>query len=895
VTVPRIFAASAELQDFLLQEGPGAFIVVPHQRLAHQVWHRQRQRQREAGHTAWEPLTMATLGAWWRDLFASLWPPVIPASRLRRLALWRQALRDAPPLTDLTSGLEWAQALDEAYALLSRHRLPLLEPGRGDPPVVAWRRRLTRIFLDRLRQEQMLAEAELPAYLLRALAAGKTKLPPQILLVGFQSPAPLEATWLEAVAARTRVVRLQVKGSPQAIKQAVALPDPRQELEWAAAKLVELAAEGAPLHRLAVTSMAMDTYAPQWRRILAEILGPPQTGGKWAYNFSRGPVLAETSLFKAALLPLTFAALGERREDLVSLLLSPYYGLSRADSGELPLWDRRLREQRLDRGWEQLKKIAASPRGMEKVLSRLDRAWAPLRAASARSRDWAGALTAAWRTLGFPQGLDEAETSQWQALTSLMDELDAALAAETLNAGEFLEWLSLGAGQVLLAGPGVQEAGIQVMGLLEMRGLDFDRVLCLGLNSGTFPEPPRPLPLLNAAEKRQVLGGTFQSQHQFARELFDTFLGTAPDIILTRPRLVDQEEQVATPLYLGDWTTEAEMAPLSRPHPAWLRVPAVQAAFAGPRQPAPEEEQPPVAISLPDQLAITRAQTALSCPCRFLLEVLLEIEDLPEIEAGLDPRDRGAMLHQLLARFTTEFQAVLDRDGAWDPLKAREQLQAAARQLLQKLLPDLHWQAEWERWLGEGDSGGLLWEWLQKEQQRFAEGWRWLGMEVKFQDLTGQDWPFALKGRIDRLDYHPGEQCLVIWDYKSGEVPGPKKVFDELAEFQLPGYLLALQGKRVAVAKEVAEVRAGFIGLKSSREKHLKHEDFAAREQDWDRVTAAWEERLAALGRRLAAGDFGPEPAPAPAGKDRGACRYCPYLLVCGFTLEPAAEADEEE
>ena len=49
---------------------------------------------------------------------------------------------------------------------------------------------------------------------------------------------------------------------------------------------------------------------------------------------------------------------------------------------------------------------------------------------------------------------------------------------------------------------------------------------------------------------------------------------------------------------------------------------------------------------------MSQVGTALSCPCRFLLENLLKIRELPEIEAGLDPRERGQLLHEVLARFT---------------------------------------------------------------------------------------------------------------------------------------------------------------------------------------------------------------------------------------------------
>ena len=90
-------------------------------------------------------------------------------------------------------------------------------------------------------------------------------------------------------------------------------------------------------------------------------------------------------------------------------------------------------------------------------------------------------------------------------------------------------------------------------------------------------------------------------------------------------------------------------------------------------------------------------------------------------------------------------------------------------------------------------------------------------------------------------------------------------------------------------------LRAGFIGLKSRREKHLKHEDFAARAGEWPQVAAALVAKLQDLGRRLAAGDFRPNPTPAPEGKNLGACKYCPYALLCGFTGTSTAEAEEGE
>jgi hypothetical protein len=124
LTATRFFTTNAALQDYLLEEaGPGTLVVVPHQRLAHQVWHRQRTAALAAGRAAWEPLALFTLNAWWSELFQGLWPQEALASPLVRLARWRQALQTAPPPDGPTPELAWAQALDQAHTLLCRYSL----------------------------------------------------------------------------------------------------------------------------------------------------------------------------------------------------------------------------------------------------------------------------------------------------------------------------------------------------------------------------------------------------------------------------------------------------------------------------------------------------------------------------------------------------------------------------------------------------------------------------------------------------------------------------------------------------------------------------------------------------------------------------------------------------
>ncbi len=896
----KTFASSAALQDYLLQEsGPDTLIIIPHQRLARQIWRRQRQHHLAAGRSAWEPLPCLTLSAWWRELYRSLWLPHMPAPPVQRWALWRRAVEAGPGLEGARPDFAWARALDKAYETLARHQLPLTAPRFGDLPLTAWRRQVTRIYERLLEEENLLAPIQMADVLLKALDAGRLRLPKQILVAGLDKPAPLEEAWLNAVARRSQIVRLQIRGNPESVRQAWVFANAVEELEWLAAALVEIShSQTAPLHRVAVTSPVMDEYAPRLRRILGELLGPEQQEHGWAYNFSAGPRLADTSFLAAALLPLRFAALGERREDLAALMGSPYYGVFKEQQAVLAQWDRLFRKERLGQGWKSLRgAVEENLKADGQLLLSLGQAFAALSGDSRLMQQWLAGLRESWRLLGFTGELNEQEALQQRRLLDLLGDLDQAFGQETLSAAEFLEWLGHGAREVRLPGPGVQEAGVQVLGLLEMRGLDFDQVFCLGMNSGNLPAPPRPLVLLSPEERQQVLGGTYASQHSFAANLYANILGCAPLLTLTRPHLVNDEEQVGTPLWPGRWQADPNWKPiLSRPQAAWLLAAPVRAAFTVPQcgQTSPESCGD-ICVPLPQELPISHLQTALACPCRFLFEVLLDIQELPDIEAGIPPPERGSLLHKAVALFVKRYQEVLAEKG-WQDDEAARLLGASVREVLGPNLGDLHWEAELERWLGDGDfCPGLLPAWLNLEKERYLQGWRWAEVELSFQGLSKPGWPFALKGRIDRLDCRPEGCEVMVWDYKSGAIPAANRIFEQLEEFQLPSYLAAVKQGLVEGLQEIAHHRAGFICLKSPRDKDLRHQDFGKSAQHWEDVLLAWENIVTATARRLENGDFRPDPRPAPVHKKLGACEYCPYPLLCGFSPAEWEDAEGEE
>ena len=89
------------------------------------------------------------------------------------------------------------------------------------------------------------------------------------------------------------------------------------------------------------------------------------------------------------------------------------------------------------------------------------------------------------------------------------------------------------------------------------------------------------------------------------------------------------------------------------------------------------------------------------------------------------------------------------------------------------------------------------------------------------------------------------------------------------------------------------EARAGIIGLKSSREDHLKFEEFKLSADDWREFLDTKLVEVARMGERVGQGDFHPDPSLPPPQKPNS-CQYCPFILLCGHRPKEMEEVEAE-
>jgi RecB family exonuclease len=899
-------------------------------RLARHLRHRHRLENLSAGRNAWEPLRVLHLNAWFEERWASSWPEELPAPGLLRIATWRNLAVRIPPPEPLIPDIALHKLLDENYGIMIRHRL---NPGTGDAstPLVAWRQEISAAFKGSLAERGYFHPSELPLRITRTLTTDGVDLPGEIRLLGFESPAPAEVELFEALRKRTTlIVEVNRKWKPECL-EALRLPTPEQEVLYLLERLVE-DAQALPLHRIGVVAPDLDEYAPLLERGLRDIAGATPPGDSSFFNLTLGQPLLDFPLVKAGLLPLRFVAEGEKRELFLALLLNPFYGHWKGVRHEIARTDRTWREKAAESGLSQFLTIAKKAHpdlhgkilrdGASRLLAFCRQPFSETKTVGA----WIASLESLWSALSFPVLSGEQDQIAWRHLNETLADLRAHLSAVRMDGFEFLSWLRHMLRETPSREGASEEAGIQFLGLIESRGLDFDRLYVLGMTDRSLPQPVRPLPFLDGRERMAVLGGTPESQYAFAERAYSHLVSLAPSITLLRPEQKDSEILLPSPF----WPRQDEVRSVniwSEPGRAWIRAGWLKSAFEGckvyhERSEGPLAGHRPVpgphlhAVKpqakdpgglpadqplLPVGLSVADVQAALSCPFRYFTEILLGIKPLEEAGPAVTPLERGKRLHRVLRSFTTRL-----REQKLDFRTDRKKLLAILKICVDEALEDVGGKPEWDierrLWLGEESGGGekppgILSAWLEAEMEHFSEGWKILGEELRFQKLKCKDWSFEVRGRMDRMDVHDSKG-IIVWDYKTGTPPRSKEVLEQFKEAQLPLYLLALREGKLSSTAPAGDrgLSAGYIRLKSAG--RISMAPLGAKGFSWQECLDRWERTIAALGIILRSNDFPAKPYPVSAPGVESDCLSCAFVTLCekGLTGEwRTREEDEDE
>jgi len=341
---------------------------------------------------------------------------------------------------------------------------------------------------------------------------------------------------------------------------------------------------------------------------------------------------------------------------------------------------------------------------------------------------------------------------------------------------------------------------VRILGLLEARLQNADRIVLGGLNEGTWPLDTRSDPWLSR-QMRLELGLNLPelrvglSAHDFAQSL------GAPEVILTRAA-----KRAGAPAVRSRFLQRlAAVAGEERWNSALARG-AVYANYAraldhpAKISPTPRPQPVPPPEARPSRLSVTDIENWLRDPYTIYAKHVLRLFPIEAVDTPPGAADRGTFIHEAVGEFTKNFADALPGDVVGE-------LTALGKKHFAQLEDYEEARAFWwtrfiriARWFGG-------WE---RERRAAAK--------KIFAEIAGEHaiplgkGDFVLTARADRIEQR-SDGSYAILDYKTGQPPTEPQVRSGLApQLTLEAAILRNGGFPGVAAGSVSEI--GYVRLK---------------------------------------------------------------------------------
>jgi len=877
-------------------EGGRTTVLTPNRRLAHSLSAEFDAVQSAAGLSAWPAADILPFGSFLARVCdearylddAPAMPLILEAEQ--ELVLWEEAIRQSEAGRDLLAVAQAASLARDAWMLAHEWQFVerLASAARDDDSQAFLR--WSRVYEARLRRAGCSDAARLPV-LARSLLEERRVVPPEcIVLAGFDVTTPRQRGLIEALErAGIAMLELQPAAASPAARRVQCL-DARDEVRraaaWARARLAE-----NPAARIAIVVPELERQRHSLRRALRDALAPGEPAAA-PFNISLGEKLSSWPIVAHALLLLALCGREIEATKIGLLVRSPFLAAAEQERDARARLDAALRRRaEPEMTLERLVELCAGesmPRAplLEERLAALA-VFRRERLFGAQSpREWAKAFGEALSAAGFPgeRTLDSHEyqtLARWHELLAQFARLERV--ASRFGFAEALSRLD----RLASASPFQPESGsapVQVLGVLEAAGLAFDHLRVIGLSEEAWPLNPPANPFLPFALQREagIPNASPEATLALARRLTDGWLAGAPEVLLSHPAREADRPLGPSPLIAVVAPVESGEPPLS--DASWRNAIHASASL----EPIKESPVPLAQGVLPGGgSGLLRDQAA--CAFRAFARHRLGADALEDVEPGLDARDRGTLVHRVLA-------------AAWRQLQTKDALDVMPSTALQHFLEGIA-ARELERQRPERPRtlagryaaieaarlARLAAAWLEHERERGP--FSVVAIEEKRAlDLGG----LTINVRLDRVDETP--EGRVVIDYKTGDTKLGSMLGPRPEEPQLPLYAAVAEPESIAAAfAQLGAGRARFVGL-ADREGLLpsvKTPGQSARSgaaSDWPAQRAFWRDELARLAREFAEGRAEAEPKRYP-----GTCQYCELGALCRIREQRDTAKDDAD
>jgi RecB family exonuclease len=436
--------------------------------------------------------------------------------------------------------------------------------------------------------------------------------------------------------------------------------------------------------------------------------------------------------------------------------------------------------------------------------------------------------------------------------------------------------------------PRAGHTGVQLLDAQAARYGEFDEVFLVGLVEGEWPErstksifyPASLLSQLDWPDSRATLAGeraAFQDLMGLARRQVhlstfelenDAIIG--PSVFLEGAERLGFRTHVPPPrthsrmfVHEALASDPVEPAAVEGDASAWLSVRTARSEAAADRFHGTAASYKPAAYS------VSSLERYLQCPFRFFSERVLNLEEDPEDEATLNPKELGIFVHEVFQKFFEEWNRQGHLGITPENLPQAREIFSEVIEPLLATLPEDEAAVQRTRLLGSAADEGLAEavfqleaEWETPVLERLLE--HSLNGEFEIQSET-ETRRVTLRGKADRIDLLQDHTFRII-DYKLSRAP------DRKLALQLPVYTVCtVQHLRQTRGEDWEPGQAGYIAFGEDRQ----FVPMLARGKSRDTALIDAQTRLLDAVDRIERGEFPPTPA------DIMMCTRCAHAAVC--------------
>jgi ATP-dependent helicase/nuclease subunit B len=871
-------------------------------RLARWLLLEQDEKKKQAGEKAWETPQILSFSAWLRNLWLESWPVQYLLSPLQCEKIWEQIIIQDANRLDLLHLQGVASQASQAFALIHEYRLPqsrkFYELTDEAKTFLNWTKKYER----RLSSLGALDPCMLMDAVKNSMQEGEIAIPASLCLMGFEEQNPQLKFFLDFLLEKgTHVDFLSPVPTPEILEEKINKKTPhvreyenRQGEAEACARWVRSIFQ--PGKRIGIVVPELEKYRTLLKRELTAELIPESIFSldEQVFNISLAPPLSQEPMIKMALDLLTVKTTTVPVGTFLSLIQSPFFGFTFPPNQEISDLERKLRRKRiLTIPIDQLTLIYGSIPQVDQLAERL-KSWI-LNNKRLLPGKWAEELSEFLKTTGWPgKSGDSADqqfilSKRYQAFETWKDCLNQLCSLNQIlgpiNRLEALSHLT----NIVRSTPfqvKTPEYSIQIIGLLESSGMQFDHLWVMGCHSEALPTHPEPNSFIpyEIRSKFSIPRSNPQRELKFAEQSLSRLLMAAPEVHFSFPLCEGDMDMDISPLLKKISKSEESSYPSKRIKDQILTLNDLEEFTESMFLPATDSEKNLFATQgISSGYGLIKDQ--VDCPFRAFARHRLNSERYQVPEVDFDNLDRGNVIHKALELF---WEKTVNKDNllsiSEDSLE--QQLDQYVREALKICSGRTTDQTQFNK-LEIERNVRVIHDWLLAVELKRPD-FKVLQIEEGLSiNLSG----IKLLLRIDRIDEIPGKGLLLI-DYKTGKEAKPAEWFaEQIRAPQLPLY---------SIAKPPAGLAYGHLTIGKSEFKgttipdlplgEFRNHDFtkASGYSTWEELLEYWKNNLNAVADDFLKGNH--RVSPINKGEP---CRHCEFGSLCRIQESAKLETSE--